>query len=273
VLLRNGLLASMKLNIFKVAQRLKWAYLTDADAKAKGVDMSKFERLKKVRAKLEGIFFSSGGKPENLKNAILKGKGNRGHEVQGFEGYDDELGDPATGASLASATAVIASIAGILKSIGNIFPKKEGGAKDFENTENGEQGAISPTSLDEKKTVEPSITEEGKANPESNVSPESNGNTSNPSTMMKVANSTAQDEKTTDDSESMWEKNKKWMKPTLIGVGGAGLLFLGYKVLASNKPKATSSRAKPINGISKRKKASARKSSHKKKTIHKKSLF
>ena len=275
VLLRNGVLASMKLNVFKVAQRLKWAYLSDEDARKKGIDMAKFERLKKVRAKLESIYFGSGGQPENLKKAILKGKGNKGHEVNGFEGYDDELGEPATGAAIASATAVIASIAGILKSIGNIFPKKEEGSADFENTENGEQKATSSVSIDEGKTVAPSITEEGKANPDSNVAPSGE---STPTTMMRTANTESKEEKKEENDdetkkEGIWEKNKKWMKPTLIGVGGVGLLVLGYKAFTSHKPPIPPARGKPMNGVHKRKKAKTKKHHSKKQIIHKQSLF
>ena len=76
-LIRSGVLISMKLNLFKVAQRLKFAYLTDEQARQKEVDMSKFDRLKKVKEKLEKIFYDAGGKPENLKKAILTGKGNK----------------------------------------------------------------------------------------------------------------------------------------------------------------------------------------------------
>lgn len=281
VLLRNGVLASMKLNLFKAAQRLKWAYLSDEEARKKGIDMAKFERLKKVRAKLESIYFGSGGKPENLKNAILKGKGNRGHDVSGFDGSYDELsdlGEPATGAAIASASAIIASIAGILKGIGNIFPKKEEGSADFENTESGEQGATSSTTLDEKKTVAPSITDDGKANPESNVAPSSE---STPNAMMRAANTEAKEAKADEEeddpkkkeTDGIWEKNKKWMKPTLIGVGGAGILYLGYKAFTSRKPPPPATKSKPLQGVHKRKKSIPKKSARKKQVIHKQSLF
>ena len=42
VLLRNGILACMKLNLFKVPQRLKYAYMTEAQAQKRGVDMGKW---------------------------------------------------------------------------------------------------------------------------------------------------------------------------------------------------------------------------------------
>jgi hypothetical protein len=90
-LIRSGVLISMKLNLFKVAQRLKFAYLTDEQARQKEVDMSKFDRLKKVKEKLEKIFYDAGGKPENLKKAILTGKGHKNHEVSGLGYIVDDM--------------------------------------------------------------------------------------------------------------------------------------------------------------------------------------
>lgn len=157
-LLRAGILASMKLNILKVAERLKWAYATREQAESKGMDMSKYDKLKQVLAKTEKIFYVSGGKPENLRKAIITGRGNRNHEVAGFDGhnestplnellgaiYQDEFvngveglaGDgmgvvtaAATTASITAATGTMAAIAALLKQVGSIFPKKEGEGK------------------------------------------------------------------------------------------------------------------------------------------------
>ena len=41
-----------------------------------------------------------------------------------------------------------------------------------------------------------------------------------------------------DKPAGFWEKNKKWLKPTAIGVTGLGLLFLGYKMMNKPKPPA-----------------------------------
>lgn len=290
VLLRNGVLASMKLNLFKTAQRLKWSYLSDAEAQKRGIDMQKFEKLKKVRAKLETIFFGSGGNPENLKRAVLKGKGNRGNEVSGLGEvmYMDEdtpleqllgdmfeefsgLGEPATGAAIATATAVITAIAGLLKGVGNIFPNKQEGTSDFENTESGDSNSTSATSLDENKTVPPSIDSEGKANSESNVSPQSN---SEGSSMMRVANAKSETENGGGDEggDGFWDKNKKWLKPTLIGAGSVGVLYMGYRMMSGNKNKAPTrspSSKQGLNGTRKKK----RKPPQTKKKITRKSLF
>jgi hypothetical protein len=293
-LLRNGFLASMKLNLFGVAQKLKWAYLSDAEATKRNIIPSKFAKLKAVRAKLESIFFGAGGEPENLKKAILRGKGNRGHEVNGFDeineysslsellGYEydgvDGLGEPATATAIASASAVVGAIAALMKSIGNIFPAKNAeGASDF--TENNtDKSPTSEVSISESKTVPPSITAEGKANPESNVAPSTNEN-GNAEIAIKVADGNGAenaDGKTPTDENGLWEKNKKWLKPTLIGVGSLGVIYLGYKAMsggASAKPTAT--KTKSLNGVRRRRKVKPKpRTTHKrKKIITKKSLF
>ncbi len=87
VALRNGVLASMKLNVGNVAKRLRWSYVTAEQAKAKKMDMGRWNKLVEARKKLEKIFYGAGGKPENLKKAILNGKGNKNHEVHGLDGF------------------------------------------------------------------------------------------------------------------------------------------------------------------------------------------
>ncbi|MBL7933152.1 MAG: hypothetical protein JNL60_14695, partial [Bacteroidia bacterium] len=89
VLLRAGILASMKLNVGKVAEKIKWGYATREYAQSKGMDMSKYDRVKSVLERTEQIFFAAGGKAENLKKAILTGHGNRNREVSGFDGFSD----------------------------------------------------------------------------------------------------------------------------------------------------------------------------------------
>jgi hypothetical protein len=87
VALRNGVLASMKLNVGNVAKRLRWSYITPEQARAKKMDMGKWNKLVEARKKLEKIFYGAGGKPENMKKAILNGKGNKNHEVHGLDGF------------------------------------------------------------------------------------------------------------------------------------------------------------------------------------------
>lgn len=292
VLLRNGVLASMKLNLFGVAQKLKWSYLSDTEASKRGIIPTKFEKLKSVRAKLESIFFGAGGQPENLKRAILRGKGNKGNEVNGFGelneysslsellGYDydgvDGLGEPATGAAIASAAAVVGAIAGLVKSIGSIFPTKNAeGASDFDENANGEKSPTSQVSLSESKTVPPSINEEGKANPESNVAPSTNENNHTEMAMRVADKASGEDDSGAENKtgEGMWDKNKKWLKPTLIGVGSLGVLYLGYRAMSGNTPKAPPSKSKSLSGVKRRRKPHKSTTKRKKQKITKQSLF
>lgn len=163
VALRNGILASMKLNIKNVAKRLRWSYLTREEAVRKGIDPAKHDKLIATRQKLENIFYKAGGKVSNLKKAILKGKGNKDkavHGLEGFEGYNEyaneytpmpqllgsdiyysenvegmeglgQLGEPITLSTIAAASGVIAGIVGMLKQIGDIFSKKSKESEDF----------------------------------------------------------------------------------------------------------------------------------------------
>ena len=89
LLLRNGLLLAMKLNMMKVAERIRYAYLSEADARKKGIDIGKHRRLVHTKRRLEKIFYGAGGKPSNLRKAILTGKGNKNREVRGLEGLGE----------------------------------------------------------------------------------------------------------------------------------------------------------------------------------------
>ena len=179
--IRAGVLLSAKLNVMQIGERLRWAYLSDDAAKAKGLDMGKFAKLKNIKDKLEKIFYGMGGKPENLKKAILTGKGNKNHEVSGMgSAYDpldglDETSDASailgtdmyhdelsgvqddfgslgvvTATAIASATGVIGAIAALLKSVGSVFPKKgkadEGSGGEGSGSEEGGGGSSSEES-------------------------------------------------------------------------------------------------------------------------------
>ncbi|GGA90003.1 transglutaminase-like domain-containing protein [Puia dinghuensis] len=178
ILLRNGLLASMKLNIGGVAKQLRWSYMTPAQAAAKGISAQKLHGLVKVRTSLEKIFYGAGGKLNNLKKAILKGKGNKDKAVlaglgsldfgdidrmgvgtpleqllgpdiyysenersyQGFKGFG-ALGEPVTLASITAASGVIVKLVAALKKVGGIFGggKSQGGSTDTSADDTGDK--------------------------------------------------------------------------------------------------------------------------------------
>lgn len=246
VLLRNGLLASMKLNLMKVAGKLRWAYLTEQQAKAKGITPDKYQKLRKILTKLEGIFYGAGGKSENLKKAILTSRGNKdkavnglgeidfsslnqyfdentplpsllGHDVFNSEnmlegGELGELGEPVTAASIAAATGALATIAQVLKNVGDIFPK---GHK-LNDSGNEEGSATETVDVDVSSDDTPQ---------QKNTSADGSGD---PAT------------------EGFWDKNKGWLKPTLIGVGVLGALYVGYRAMNGSKPEKKKS---SLNGV------------------------
>jgi len=283
-LIREGVLISMKLNLFKVAQRLKYAYLSEDDARKKEMDMDKFAKLRKIKEKLEKIFYDAGGKPENLKKAILTGKGNsKGkHDVDGLgyipddmNGMDEntpsntllgmdiyqsegfgELGSAtAAAASITAATGIIGAIAGLLKGVGNMFPKKSKEGKDFENPESTPGDGTSTAEVSQNAgDVKITNSDDGSSTTSSSSNSEGGGG-NNQKSLMK----TSGDSSSTDNSDSsggdkpqgFWDKNKKWIKPTAIGLTGLGLVFLGVKMLHKPKPPAP---APPLTGIKSRKK-------------------
>lgn len=252
-LLRAGVLASMKLNLMKIAGRIRYAYLTDAQAQAKGLDMDKLQKLRKILTKLEDVFYSGGGKKENLKKAILTGKGNKDHEVSGLgmvadstfydentplsvllSGiYDEEivdglgdLGEPVTGAAIAAASSAMALIAGLIKQIGGL---KKGG----KDAPSGEEGSSS----------EPVDVDAG--------GDSGDGGSSNKMALRTSGGST--DSSSTDSGSgsgtggSFLEKTKTWVKEhpmqagaVALGVTALGVLAVKHFTKKKEKPKGLS---------------------------------
>ncbi|MBI3133640.1 MAG: hypothetical protein HYZ14_03095 [Bacteroidetes bacterium] len=172
-LLRAGILASMKLNLFKVASNLRFAYWTKAEAEKNQMDMEKFDQLQQIRVKLEKIYYTAGGNANALKESILKGKGNQDKLVQlnglgaiipevrdeddlqkilgddifyqelaGFDGLHGlgNLGSAiAAGAAVTAASGVLASISALVKKLGGLFKKGSIGEQKMQikaNTDN-----------------------------------------------------------------------------------------------------------------------------------------
>lgn len=117
---RNGLLLVLKFNLFGLSKKIKYGYLTESQARAKNMNVLEWRKIKDVILKMERLFVKVGGKSENLKKAILKGK------AGGLNG----LGEPITAAaSTAAASGLIATIKTWLKKVNfkNLFSK----AKNF----------------------------------------------------------------------------------------------------------------------------------------------
>ncbi len=116
---RGGVLVAMKLNIGKMASKLKWGYATQADVNAGKLTQAQWEASKKALSKTESIFEKIGGDKAKLKIAILYGRGGTSSLKGGELGLCDMgLGAVATGAAVAAAIPVIASIVNALKDAG-----------------------------------------------------------------------------------------------------------------------------------------------------------
>lgn len=312
VLLRNGVLSAMKLNIKNVAKRLRWSYLTPEKAAAKGIDPVKFQKLVATRQKLEKIFYGAGGKPGNLRKAILGGKGNKDKAVSGlgmlpmqeWDGYMNEntplqqllgneifysenvegmegfkglgaLGEPVTLASVGAAMGVIAGIVAALKQIGDIFKKKGPGSEDFDESKTdapenninipAAQATVPNRTDNDLPTVINSSTNKETDNAlapvaerfvtASQTNTESSGEDGNSNTSTTTDTTNKDNNGSNDNKESFWDKNKKWIKPVAIGVGGLTVIAIGYKIMQGGKTQNKSSPESPsLSGVPRKKK-------------------
>lgn len=330
VLLRNGILAAMKLNVKNIAKRLRWSYLTPEQAAQKGIDPAKFQRLIATRQKLEKIFYGAGGNESNLKKAILGGKGNSDKAINGLDGFAGnsmeymsaytplpqllgrdvyyseniegfeglgQLGEPVTLASVGAAMGVLAGIVAALKQIGDIFPKKTKGSEDFDEKANeaaennqpvpgttpvpiAESSQSNTNSID--KGSSDAFIQSSDAGQNNNALIRAGEDYSNNSVVpANESEGTGFEESTnnlpavTNDpsvsesgatpppiKETFWDKNKGWLKPVAIGVGGISLIAIGFAAL---KPKGSSRKSAQhsLSGIPKKKKKHKRKSKNK----------
>jgi hypothetical protein len=338
VLLRNGILAAMKLNVKNIAKRLRWSYLTPEQAAQKGIDPQKFQRLVATRQKLEKIFYGAGGNEKNLKKAMLGGKGNKDKAVAGLDGFSvsgieymsvytplpqllgrdvyfsenvegfeglGQLGEPVTLASVGAAMGVLAGIVAALKQIGDIFPKGSKGSEDFDEkandaaennvpvpsttpipnadvnttpvpipmdktsveesfkTDNGSSN-VSTSSTDYSTSTNPIVV----ANDSENITPDEKDDSLIPTTTNKTSNQPIvpmTDTGNTSDrsKENFWDKNKSWLKPVAIGVGGISIIAIAFSMM---KPKHAVGRSPShsLSGIPK-----SKKKNHKRKNKHK----
>lgn len=146
VLLRNGFLLAMKNDMMNVASKLRYAYLTDEQAKKLGINPAALSKLRAVKDRAETIYWQAGGKKENLKKGILGGKGNKDKKVplsglagleevyadldeynilhDNFEGTDG-LGEVVSATAISAASGAVAAVAASLKQIKNLFSKDD----------------------------------------------------------------------------------------------------------------------------------------------------
>lgn len=206
---RNGFLLAMKLNLFKIAERLKWGYATPEQAKGKVSD-EKYQKAKKALADVEKLFADKlQGKREKLQSAILKGKsgGLSGIPDNHFSGLGEAI---SAGVLVTAASSVIISVVKVLSKNGLKNPD-DPSEEDIENQLKNYSPSGSDQSLVEEYTNDADNNED-----ESDESDDGDG-----------------DE---DEGGGLWTFIKN---NPMVAVGGAvGIVGLGYLLL---KPKNTGS--------------------------------
>lgn len=289
ILLRGGFLLAMKVNLMNVAGKLRYAYLSDEQAKAMGMNLDSLNKLRKVKDKAETVYWQAGGKKENFKKAILSGRGNKDKKVSvnGLFGLDDiyadqqeydiihndpddleGLGAIATGAALAAATSAVAAIAGALKQIKGIFNKggKEEAAFQSE-TDNAGNAASAEATLTEEEQI---INEDYHASSGANLTTSSGSALpASASASRRIDTSDATQtqstalQTTSDQNPGFVQKTTTWVKTNpgkailIAGATVAGGIVLA-KVLGGNK-KGNSVSGLPQNAKKKKSKAKKQK--------------
>jgi hypothetical protein len=176
---RNGFLLFLKLNIKKVASRLKWGYATQQQATAKGVSTQQWEKSKKALSKIEKLFADKlQGKKSALKNAILKGKAGGLNGFGGDEEVDIRGLGVAPAAALAAAAPVIAAAMKIMKETG-LMKNDEAQNVEAEISAKASEAESMPLEPDTASSQEQSIPEP--ASPSAQVIPQTASQSSTPS--------------------------------------------------------------------------------------------
>jgi hypothetical protein len=103
--MRLAFLAALRANAGGISEKLKYAYLSQQQAIARGIDLTGYNKLKQAHSKVENMFIKMGGNRTSLKKAILSGKRknlrgfeNIGGTIAGIGSMDGfELDSPYTG--------------------------------------------------------------------------------------------------------------------------------------------------------------------------------
>ena len=124
--IRLGWLAAMRLNIFQIAAKLRFAYFTyEKGAQKRGYTRAQYDEIVRQTKKTQNVFVGAGGDSSALKNAILKGRGNGKDPISG-------LGDLGVAAS-----ASIAAILPALKALSAALTAIKPGVRAVQSLRNG----------------------------------------------------------------------------------------------------------------------------------------
>ncbi len=241
VTIRAAVLLALKVNLMKVSSKLKWGYLTEAEAKARGFDMVEWKKAKEQLAQAEKLFVNTlQGKAEVFKKAILSGRAGK------LSGTD--LGVVVAAGTAATTTAAVPFITKIM----NLLKKVN-----FKKLVSNVKAMKTEDKADAESEGGASTGEEG----EETTNGSEDGEGSKALARMKKA------EGEDSEQEGFVAKAMNWVKenPTTSILMGAGAAFLIYQVVKpkkhalsgtrrgrKKKGKAKNNPPRVVTGVSKR---------------------
>ena len=264
---RAGMLLALKLNIGKIASRLKWGFLTEEEAKKHGFDMVEWRKLRDKLALSEKLFVEvMQGSAQHFKDAILQG---RAGGLSGITEEEESLGvDPITTSATLIATA-LPFIKKILDLLKDVDFKKMTAKVDRATLERSQKEAEAATPIPEDvKTALPdnNITPETKID----VKPEGTQNNlpiETPKTDAAKTETPSTSDTTSSENISVFTEIGNWVKDnpgkTALIAGGLVLAFsstarhaVGLGIVTgkgkSKKGKKKNNPPKAISGVGKR---------------------
>lgn len=149
IAIRNGILLAMKINLFRMAERMGYGYWTEEEAQAKGLDMPNYRKMKDKLDWLIKKFKQMGGKEENLKKNVMQGwdKGTKKRNlVRGL--------GAGVMATIATAMSVISALLAMIK---GILPAKGTKPEDYPDDNLSEEELQRAAEAVDNQTYNPEI--------------------------------------------------------------------------------------------------------------------
>lgn len=233
---RTGILLALQTNAFKIAETLKWGYLTEAEARENGFELDEWRKTRQELLNAEKMFVDVlKGEPQKFKDAILKGK------AGGLSGLPLGVAPVAAAAPAAAAMPFITKIIEALKKVdlkkllSKVNPLKLlGKKKKAEALTVADRSTSIPEAAPRNLTTPSDQTKDntdGENTQERNTA-EEGGDTTLPT--YKDPTLPQPDDPNAPTEPKWYDKAWEWVKenkvPLLIGVGvvGAGVGYLIY---------------------------------------------
>lgn len=256
---RAGMLLALKLNLNGIAEKLKWGYLTEAEAKKHGFDLGEWRKVNIQLLAAQNLFVNTmQGNAGNFKDAILRGR------AGGLSGFSENLGadegdSQATLQIIAAAMPYIKKLFEMLKNIDfsklikGVKPQTlEAGRKEAE-----QQNPIPPEVQQQLPAINDTI-----ATPSSTDNTPAKTDTPPPTPPAKTDTNDTPPPTPPKDEPSVFSKIGDWVKdnPGKSALIGAGGLILGFAAFSTRSPR--------LSGVGKKgKKKKGGKKSHPPKAI------